>query len=512
MLTDWVLIRRLAHELKERLQGARVEDAGLLPDGRIALSFRQRGARPLLAIDLFASPPLVTLEEGELGIGVEPGFIRTVARSLRGMTLADASARRHDRLLRLTFAARSRFGVGEELQLYLELVPRFGNAVLVKDGVVIAAGKEFPPSENPRRPIHAGAPYLLPPLPERARTLATVVADEDAAEPLFVYRRDGELQQAYVVPLEGFDDLMPTRENSLLVLFAELREQQAARAGNQRVVARRVALFKQLDERERKLRGELAALNEKRRHAQQREALRTQGEDIFATLHSLPEEQRDEAKDRAAKLFAAYKKLAKSLPHVEVRERTIGAGLEVIDTLRWESERAGDEDLDAVETALSQFGPQRGARRPERTSKRKRPALELRTPSGSRILVGRSPLENADLTFRVARPNDLWFHTRGVPGAHVILARDDRTPAPEEDLQRAASLAAFYSRGKGSASVPVDYTLRKHVRKQRAAPPGLVWYTDAKTILAQPRSIDELRATADHPSSLDSARDDTGSR
>ncbi|MGA8574836.1 MAG: NFACT RNA binding domain-containing protein, partial [Candidatus Cybelea sp.] len=130
---------------------------------------------------------------------------------------------------------------------------------------------------------------------------------------------------------------------------------------------------------------------------------------------------------------------------------------------------------------------------PAREPSRKRPSLEFRTANGSRILVGRSPSENADLTFRVARPNDLWFHAQRIPGAHVILARDDRATAPEEDIETAASLAAFHSRAKAATSVPVDYTSRKHVRKQRAAPPGLVWYTHAKTVVVEPRTIDSLR-------------------
>jgi predicted ribosome quality control (RQC) complex YloA/Tae2 family protein len=116
--------------------------------------------------------------------------------------------------------------------------------------------------------------------------------------------------------------------------------------------------------------------------------------------------------------------------------------------------------------------------------------LEYRTATGSRIVVGRSPVENAELTFRLARPNDLWFHAQKIPGAHVILTRDDRLDAPDEDVQLAASLAALHSRAKASASVAVDYTLRKHVRKQRAAPPGLVWYTQAKTVIVEPRAAE----------------------
>ncbi len=490
MLTDWVLIRRLAAELRERLRGARADDAGLLGDGRIAIVLRARGRQLLLAIDLFASPPLVTLETGELGILTEPGFVRLLARSLHGMVLADVSARRYDRVLRLTFASRSRFGVGEQLELFIELVPRFGNVVLVKDGGVVAASKEFGPAENPRRAVAAGAPYVLPPLPERVRTLAPVTQPEEPLplEPLFVYRRGGSLLQAYGAALEGYADADLSRESSLLALFGELRSQQSDRAGGDRTAMRRRTIVKRLDERDRRLQAELEALAGKRRAAQRREALREQGDAIFATLHELAPERRDAEKERAANLFAEYKRLAKSLPHVDAREAVVRRALEAVETLRWEAERA--DDLDAVESAVAELGPKRRTEAGVRTPQRKRPPLEFRTSSGSRILVGRSPTENAELTFRVARPNDLWFHAQRVPGAHVVLTRDDRASVPEEDVETAAALAAFHSRARAATAVPVDYTLRKHVRKQRAAPPGLVWYTHAKTVVVEPKTID----------------------
>lgn len=493
MLTDWVLIHRLAREIELRLGGARVDDAGLLPDGRIALLLRRRGAPALLAIDLFSSPPLVTVEEGELGIVVEPGFVRTLARTLRGMILAGATSRRNDRLVRLRFAARSRFGVGEEIDLYIELVPRYGNLILVKGDTVVAARKEFPLAENPRRAVLIGQAYALPPLPERPSTLGSPPSErtEDGSDPLYVYRRDGKLLQGYVMPLEGFADAALSREDSLLEIFAELRSQQTQRFGSERTAARRRALIKRLDARERKLHDELKKLSEKRQRAEGRDELRDRGEQIFATLHTLGGEERDAAKEQAAALFAEYKRFGKSIPHLDTRERTVRATLDAIDMLRWEAERTADEDLATVEAATAEFGPRRSpppAAHP--SGKRKRTRLELQTARGSRIAVGRSPVENAELTFRVARPNDVWFHAQGIPGAHVILARDDRTAAPHEDLELAASLAAYYSRGRNATSVAVDYTLRKHVRKQRAAPPGLVWYTHAKTIVAQPRSLD----------------------
>jgi predicted ribosome quality control (RQC) complex YloA/Tae2 family protein len=489
MLTDWTVVRRLGAELEERLRGARFSGAGLLPDGRIAVALRARGVPLLLAIDAFSSPPLVTLEDGALAIADEPGFVRALASALRGTTLTAVRARRGDRLLRLTFSSRSRFGVGDELDLYLELVPRFGNAVLVKRDTVVAAAKEFTLAENHRRAVLAGLSYELPPLPQRSEQPAQPGDGNAAGEPPYVYRRDGKIVAASTVPSASFGDAVVSREPSLLDVFAEYRVQQRGRGERERVARRRNALAKRLQERETKLRTELASLAAKRRRAGERDALRSQGEAIFATLHEVPGDLRDEAKERALKLFAEYKKLGAGVAHLERREAAVGAALEAVEALRWECERSEAEDLDDVEAAVDALNPHRGGARKSAVAvrRRKRAPLEFRTPDGSRIVVGRSPTENADVTFKMARPNDLWFHARGIPGAHVVLARDDRTEASAADVDAAASLAAFYSKGKAAAKVEIDYTQRKHVRKQLNAPPGLVWYTGQKTVAAAPR-------------------------
>jgi len=505
MVTDWVLFRRAAHEIEERFRGARVRDAGLLPDGRLGLLMRARAAGDaVLAIDAFGTPPSVTIEDAALGLRAEPGFVRALHAGLCDTTLLQARARRGDRVLRLVFGSRSRFGVGDELDLYVELVPRFGNVVLVKGDVVVAAAKEFALADNGSRAVAAGMRYAPPParpgslVPKAVRDagydeaefLAVAQGDAALSDPLYVYRDGTKLLAAHVVALPQFG-AEPAREPSVLALLREMRAAREGSGGVDRTARRRAALIKRLDERERKLRDELHALASKRSSAERRDDLRAQGERIFAELHDMPEAQRDDAKDRAAKLFAQYKKLGAAIPHVEARERLVRAGLEAVEDLRWETERAAEEMLDDVEAAVAQVDAhrRRGAAGASRKRKRRAP-LEYRTAGGSRIVVGRSPAENADVTFTLARPNDLWFHAQGIPGAHVILARDDRDEAPPQDIETAAALAALYSKAKGSAKIAVDYTLRKHVRKRQDAPPGLVWYTHPKTVLVAPGAPD----------------------
>ena len=489
MYTDWLLIRRLAWELNRRFTNARVKDVGQLPDGRFALEVWAQGSSSLICVDAFAATPVVTVEDGELPIAVEPGFVRTAGAALRGMTLRAVQSRKNDRLLRFTFGTRSRFGVDDEYALVCELVPRFGNIVLLKGQTIVAAAKEFERGENQVRAVETGFAYEPPPLrpgnstPLLDEATAQALAENECGADLYAYRNDGNLVQAHLAPLDKYADLAMERAPSLLELLAEGRASHAARAQSDTSEKRRRELARTLGKREQKLRAELALVHAKLERSAQREDLRKQGDAIYATLHELDERERDEAKERAADLFAKYKKAAASVEHLERRRADLEQQLQDVETLQWELERASDEHLADIADAVT---PAKPAVRKSPTTARKRKPLQVQTAAGSRILVGRTPIENADLTFRVARPDDLWFHVKDQPGAHVILQRDDKTAPPHDDILTAAALAAFHSKAKNSPKVTVEYTQRKHVRKRPAAAPGLVFYTHPKAVLITP--------------------------
>ena len=107
------------------------------------------------------------------------------------------------------------------------------------------------------------------------------------------------------------------------------------------------------------------------------------------------------------------------------------------------------------------------------------------TGHGLSILVGRNARENQHLTFRVARPEDLWFHARDVPGSHVIL-RDNEGRAGADDLREAAEVAAFFSEAREQTKVDVHATRRKHVRPARGGP-GRVFVGHSETLRVTPR-------------------------
>ena len=492
MYTDWILVRRLAYEIEERFLGARVRDVGQLPDGRFALALWRKGATQLLCADLFAPTPVLTVENGELPIAAEPGFVRAAGAALRGKTLTAARAFEGERILQLEFGAQSRFGVPEVYVLICELVPRFGNLILVKDDTVVAALKEFKRSPKASRAVRSGARYEPPPARAgKSRFAIDPPPDEEAVRrnDLYVYRDEhGALLQAHVVPLEQYSDAHVDRAPSLLDLFSEVRRGGAQEAAaSDKSDKRRAEAERALADRERKLLAEITRIDERLAEAAGRNELRERGETIYAQLHELPAKDREAAKLEATELFSRYKKAVGASDHLSRRRTGVLLSLQEVEELRWELERAGDDELREI-AELVKPRQTRASAPKARPAKKRRP-LQHETSNGSRILVGRSPLENAELTFRVARPDDLWFHARGQPGAHVILQRSDRHDAPEEDILTAAQLAAAHSKGRSSAKVTVDYTPRKHVRKRPNAAPGLVFYTNAKSLLVEPRNL-----------------------
>ncbi|HEX2188437.1 MAG TPA: NFACT RNA binding domain-containing protein [Longimicrobiaceae bacterium] len=125
------------------------------------------------------------------------------------------------------------------------------------------------------------------------------------------------------------------------------------------------------------------------------------------------------------------------------------------------------------------------------------PYRPFRTSGGLEVRVGRSSKDNDLLTFGHSSPGDVWLHARSVPGSHVILRWPDSAAPPARDLEEAATLAALYSKARTSGVVAVDWTRRKHVRKPRGAPPGLVKLQQAKTVFVEPDPAVEERMRDD---------------
>ncbi len=157
-----------------------------------------------------------------------------------------------------------------------------------------------------------------------------------------------------------------------------------------------------------------------------------------------------------------------------------------LDTVLEELSRAETErDLIEIRQELQEQGyikaPKGSKQRPAAAAA----PMEFTVSDGFRVLVGRNNRQNDRLTLKLANNNDIWFHTKNIPGSHTILVTDGRTPT-ESALLDAARLAAAHSKGKSSSQVPVDYTQVRHVHKPAGAKPGMVIYENYRTMYVTP--------------------------
>ncbi len=113
------------------------------------------------------------------------------------------------------------------------------------------------------------------------------------------------------------------------------------------------------------------------------------------------------------------------------------------------------------------------------------PPIEFYSSDGFRILVGRNNKQNDKLTLKTAEKTDIWLHTKDIPGSHVIICSEGRE-VPDETITEAAILAAYHSKGKNSAQVPVDYVEVKYVKKPAGSKPGMVIFTNNRTLYVKP--------------------------
>lgn len=150
-------------------------------------------------------------------------------------------------------------------------------------------------------------------------------------------------------------------------------------------------------------------------------------------------------------------------------------------------------EIEEIKEELIKEGYLKGKISKNKVSRKSKP-LHYISSDGFHIYVGKNNKQNDMLTLRTAKKNDLWFHVQKMPGSHVIVKAENRQ-VPENTLLEAALLAAYYSKGKYSTNVAVDYTERKNVKKPKDAKAGMVIYENFKTIFVTPakEKIDKLK-------------------
>lgn len=189
-------------------------------------------------------------------------------------------------------------------------------------------------------------------------------------------------------------------------------------------------------------------------------------------------------KQNAQRYFKKYRKLKDGEKILSIRLQETTIELNYLESLLTSLEHADLPTLLEIRDEMEQTGLIRGKQdKKKATVEPISSPLHIVSSDGIHIFVGRNNKQNDRLTLKDAASNDIWLHTKDIPGAHVIVKSPE---PPEQTLFEAAMLAARFSRAAASSNVPVDYTHVKHVRKPKGAKPGMVIYDHQRTLYVTP--------------------------
>ena len=196
--------------------------------------------------------------------------------------------------------------------------------------------------------------------------------------------------------------------------------------------------------------------------------------------------------ENAQSYFSKYQKLKHAAHIVQEQIDQAKAEIQYLEVLIQQLENAAPKDVEEIREELVEEGylkakPDKGKKK----HKPQNPALETYVSSdGTEILVGKNNKQNDYLTNKVARKDEVWLHTKDIPGSHVVIR--SATPSDETILE-AARLAAYFSKARSSSSVPVDFTKVRHVKKPSGAKPGFVIYEQQQTVYVTPDESEIIR-------------------
>ncbi|MDO4903003.1 MAG: NFACT RNA binding domain-containing protein [Limosilactobacillus sp.] len=189
----------------------------------------------------------------------------------------------------------------------------------------------------------------------------------------------------------------------------------------------------------------------------------------------------------AQKYFTKYDKLKTSVSYVNEQLEITNSEIEYFENIQNQIDLASPSDIQEIKEELKQEGyikdKQKGKKK--RKVQVSKPE-EFHTSDGTLVLVGKNNLQNDRLSFKTANKNEIWLHVKDIPGSHVII-RD--TDPSEDTILEAAQLAAYFSKGRDSDNVPVDYLRVKQLHKPNGAKPGFVTFTGQTTIRVTPKLL-----------------------
>lgn len=508
MAIDGIFLKLLCDELKI-IEGNHIEKIHCQKGGVFVFSLKKQK----LYINLAGTPYITLVSERFVNPENPPMFCMLLRKHLQGGKITKLSKLEGDRILRLSVQKPNEMGFLSNKELYIELTGTKSNIVLVENGKIIDAFRRSD-LEKASRIIAPGAVYTLPiksnreysmlierESNERQIPVDTLIRNK---KPVMILDPNGGFFDFTYIEITQYGKTYKNIEyrnyNSLVndFYFSKRKESEI----NEKLSG----LKKTIDNKIKNEQKKIGIRKQELENAKSREKFRIYGELLKANLYKIEpgtqsvtvENYYDELKPvtiplksslspqkNAAQYFNQYKKMCSAANVVEELLKQSENELLYLQSVKDEILRA-----DSVETAENIRAELINAKiiRPKKAAAKKtKPKFSFLEDEykGFKIYIGKNNIENDELTLNFADKTDVWFHTKNIPGSHVIVKTGD-SALPDEVIVYAATLAARHSAAAPGAKVAVDYTPVKFIKKPNGAKPGMVIFKTNSTVLVTP--------------------------
>lgn len=549
MTFDGLFTHAMIHELNQTLQNGRVTKISQPYPNEVILTIRaNRTNYPVLlsANPRYARFQITQIPY--TNPAVPTNFTMMLRKYLEGAKLLEIKQLDNDRVVYFEFLTRNELGDKLPLLLSAEIMGRYSNVILINQSTnkIIDTIKHVGMDQNRYRTLLPGATYRQPPtqnkenpFEQESNTFEKLIQKYPNREVLAdnllkQYQgisRDNALAladklhssnnsvQAFNDFLAMTEDPIPTMNGNNFSIFTDNPNDKKfttlsemldvfyhTKANRDRVQQQGGQLLHVIRKNLQRNKKKLKKLSNELKATENADEYRIKGEVLTTYLYQIKRGMTkitlpnfyDNNKEitislsnqlspsqNAQKYFKKYQKLKNAVTFVNEQIELTKKEVAYLEEIQTQIELATPADLNDIKTELQQEGYIKKKQQKSKRSSR----VKINKPEsfiasdGTEILVGKNNLQNEKLTLHTAKKTDIWLHTKNIPGSHVIIKSNNPS---DETLFEAAMLAAYFSKFRSSANVPIDYVQVKNIRKPNGSKPGFVIYEGQKTLTVTP--------------------------
>ena len=540
MSFDGFFLHHMVEELRRELVNGRIQKINQPFEQELVLQIRSNRQSHRLLLSAHPVFGRIQLTQTTFENPAQPStFIMVLRKYLQGALIESIEQIENDRIVEITVSNKNEIGDHIQATLIIEIMGKHSNILLVDKSShkILEVIKHVGFSQNSYRTLLPGSTYIAPPSTESLNPFT--IKDEKLFEILQTQETTAKNLQNFFQGLgrDTANELKNILVSDKLSTFRNFFSQETKpcltetsfspvpfanqvgepftslsdlldtyykdKAERDRVKQQASELIRRVENELQKNRHKLKKQEKELLATDNAEEFRQKGELLTTFLHQVPNDQDQVILDNyytnqpitialdkaltpnqnAQRYFKRYQKLKEAVKYLTDLIEETKATILYLESVETVLNQAGLEEIAEIREELIQTGFIRRRQR-EKIQKRKKPEQYLASDGQTIIYVGRNNLQNEELTFKMARKEELWFHAKDIPGSHVVIS-GNLDPSDEVKTD-AAELAAYFSQGRLSNLVQVDMIEVKKLNKPTGGKPGFVTYTGQKTLRVTP--------------------------